>query len=71
MTIGIGEQPRVGSSACRGAPLYLDPQGRKRNSYCPKLRKPFGYYYVRIIGYVIDPSNSIIYFDPDKSWLEI
>lgn len=57
------------SSASRGAPLYLSPQGGSVTATAPTAGNSA--VYVRIIGYVIDPSNSIIYFDPDKSWLEI
>lgn len=57
------------SSADTGAPLYLSSQAGAVTSTVPSSgSNPV---YVRLVGYVIDASNSIIYFDPDKSWLEI
>ena len=57
------------SSAAVGAPLYLSSQAGHVTSTVPSAgQNPV---YVRIVGYVIDASNSIIYFDPDKSWVEI
>lgn len=26
---------------------------------------------VRVVGYVLDPTNGIIYFDPSKDWIEL
>lgn len=57
------------STASRGAPLYLASVGGAVTSTVPAAgSNPV---YVRIVGYVIDASNAIIYFDPDKSWVEI
>ena len=55
------------STAAQGTPLYL---GSSSGAVQPAPPSTQGYY-SRIIGYVIDASNSIIYFCPDRSWVKI
>ena len=55
------------STAAQGTPLYL---GSSSGAVQPAPPSTTGYY-SRIIGYVLDASNSIIYFCPDRSWVKI
>ena len=55
------------STAAQGTPLYLGSSGGVVQSSPPTVQG----YYSRIIGYVLDASNSIIYFCPDRSWVKI
>ena len=55
------------STAAQGTPLYL---GSSSGAVQPAPPSTSGYY-SRIIGYVLDASNSIIYFCPDRSWVKI
>ena len=55
------------STAAQGTPLYL---GSSSGAVQPSPPSTQGYY-SRIIGYVLDASNSIVYFCPDRSWVKI
>ena len=55
------------STAAQGTPLYL---GSSSGAVQPAPPSTSGYY-SRIVGYVLDASNSIIYFCPDRSWVKI
>jgi len=55
------------STAAQGTPLYL---GSSSGVVQPAPPSTQGYY-SRIIGYVIDASNAIVYFCPDRSWVKI
>jgi len=55
------------STAAQGTPLYLGASSGAVQSSPPSTQG----YYSRIVGYVLDASNSIIYFCPDRSWVKI
>ena len=55
------------STAAQGTPLYLGSSSGVVQSSPPTTQG----YYSRIIGYVLDASNAIIYFCPDRSWVKI
>ena len=55
------------STAAQGTPLYLGASSGTVVSSPPTTQN----YYSRIIGYVIDASNALIYFCPDRSWVKI
>ena len=55
------------SSATAGDELYLDTTAGHVTATKPNGSGQF----VRIVGYVIDATNKIIYFDPSKDWLEL
>ena len=55
------------SSTAPGKPLYLGSSGGGVQASPPTTST----YYSRIVGYVIDASNRLIYFSPDKSWVRI
>jgi len=55
------------STAAQGTPLYLGASSGTVASSPPTTQN----YYSRIIGYVIDASNALIYFYPDRSWVKI
>ena len=55
------------STAAQGTPLYLGSSSGVVQSSPPSTQG----YYSRIIGYVLDASNAIIYFCPDRSWVKI
>lgn len=55
------------STVAQGTPLYL---GSSSGVVQPSPPTTQGYY-SRIIGYVLDASNAIIYFCPDRSWVKI
>jgi|TARA_Y100000015_G_C2393166_1_gene91279 hypothetical protein len=55
------------STAAQGTPLYLGSSSGAVQSSPPSTQG----YYSRIIGYVLDASNSIVYFCPDRSWVKI
>lgn len=53
------------SGASVGDPLYLDTVAGDVSSSAPTGASDV----VRVVGYVIDPTNKIIYFDPSKDWI--
>lgn len=55
------------STTVPGKPLYLGSTGGGVQSSPPTTSN----YYSRIVGYVIDASNRLIYFNPDRSWVRI
>ena len=55
------------STAAQGTPLYLGSSSGTLQSSPPTTQG----YYSRIVGYVLDASNAIIYFCPDRSWVKI
>lgn len=55
------------SSASTGAVLYLDTATGNVTATAPSGPGDI----VRVVGYVFNAANKIIYFDPDKTWLEL
>lgn len=55
------------SSASTGSVLYLDTTAGHVTATAPSTPGNI----VRVVGYVYDASNRMIYFDPDKTWLEL
>ena len=58
-----------GSGAVDGLPLYISTTAGHFDFTAPSASGEF----VRIVGYAIDDDSSdvLVYFDPDKSWVEI
>ena len=51
-----------------GSPLYLDPSSAgDTTSTIPSSTNNI----VRIVGYMLNPTNDEIFFDPDKSWVQV
>ena len=51
-----------------GSPLYLDPSNAgDTTSTIPSSTNNV----VRIVGYMLNPTNDEIVFDPDKSWVQV
>jgi len=51
-----------------GDPVYLSSAAPGRGT----TTAPSGSgEYVRIIGYVVDSTNSLMYFCPDKTWIKL
>ena len=51
-----------------GSPLYLDPSNAgDTTSTIPSSTNNI----VRIVGYMLNPTNDEIFFDPDKSWVQV
>ena len=55
------------SSASEGDVLYVSTTAGDVTSTAPTATGDI----VRIVGYVLDPTNGIIYFDPSKDWIEL
>lgn len=55
------------ASAAQGTPVYLHSTNGIATSTPPTTSGS----YSRIVGYVLDASNGIIYFSPDRSWVKI
>ena len=55
------------SGASKGDVLYLSTTGGEVTTTAPSATGDI----VRIVGYVIDPTNGYIYFKPDNTWLEL
>lgn len=55
------------SSASTGDVLYLDTTAGHVTTTAPSGTGDI----VRVVGYVYEASNRIIYFDPDNTWLEL
>lgn len=53
------------SAASVGDPLYLDTVAGDVTKDAPTGAGDV----VRVVGYVVDPTNKIIYFDPSKDWI--
>jgi hypothetical protein len=58
-----------GSGACDGLPVYISTTAGHFDFTAPSGDAD----YVRIVGYAIDDDSSdvLVYFDPDKSWVEV
>ena len=56
------------SAATTGDPVYLNPS---TPGGITLTRPTTAGEFVRIVGYVVYPSNNLIYFDPDKTWIEL
>jgi len=55
------------STAKKGAPLYMSTTAGQVTETAPSTAGEF----VRVVGHVVDSSNSTIYFKPDNTWLEL
>jgi hypothetical protein len=55
------------SSSTEGTVLYLDTTAGHVTATAPSATGDV----VRVVGYVLDGSNGIIYFDPSKDWIEL
>ena len=55
------------STAKKGSPLYMDTTAGQVNNTAPSTAGEF----VRVVGHVIDASNSTIYFNPSQDWIEL
>ena len=57
-----------GSGACDGLPVYVSTTTGHFDFTAPSASSDF----VRIVGYAIDDATDVlVFFDPDKSWVEI
>jgi phage gp45-like len=58
-----------GSGACDGLPVYVSETAGKITFTAPSANASI----VRIVGYAIDDDSSdvLVFFDPDKSWVEV
>ena len=58
-----------GSGACDGLPVYVSTTAGHFDFTAPSGTGDF----VRIVGYALDDDNGdiLIYFDPDKTWVEV
>ena len=57
-----------GTSPANGDPIYLDAANSARVTVDPPTGSGE---YVRLLGYVIDAANDIVYFSPDKTWIKL
>ena len=60
----------AGDSGTDGTPLYLGASNGTMQDAAPTGTGN----YVRIVGYVLDDGHgagSLLWFDPDKSWVEL
>ena len=58
----------INPGGSNGDPVYLDAAAGGRGT----TTAPTGSnQYVRIIGYVVDSTNGLIYFCPDKTWIKL
>lgn len=55
------------SSSTEGTVLYLDTTAGHVTATAPSATGDV----VRVVGYVLDGTNGIIYFDPSKDWIEL
>lgn len=55
------------STAIKGAPLYMSTTAGRVTTTAPSTTGDF----VRVVGHVVDATNSTIYFKPDNTWLEL
>ncbi len=55
------------SSSAEGTVLYLDTTAGHVTATAPSATGDV----VRVVGYVLDGSNGIIYFDPSRDWIEL
>jgi predicted RecA/RadA family phage recombinase len=55
------------SSASEGDVLYVSTTAGHVTTTAPTATGDI----VRVVGYVLDPTNGIIYFDPSKDWIEL
>jgi hypothetical protein len=55
------------STAKKGAPLYMSTTAGAVTTTAPSTAGEF----VRVVGHVVDATNSTIYFKPDNTWLEL
>ena len=55
------------SSSTEGTVLYLDTTAGHVTATAPSATGDV----VRVVGYVLDGSNGIIYFDPSRDWIEL
>ena len=58
-----------GSGACDGLPVYVSTTAGHFDFTAPSGTGDF----VRIVGYAVDDDSSdvLVYFDPDKTWIEV
>jgi hypothetical protein len=57
-----------GTSPAAGDPIYLAASAGSRATVDPPTGSGE---YVRLLGYVIDATNKIVYFSPDKTWIKL
>jgi hypothetical protein len=57
-----------GTSPADGDPIYLSDVDPARATVDPPTGSGE---YVRLLGYVIDATNKIVYFSPDKTWIKL
>jgi hypothetical protein len=58
----------VAGSPSVGDPIYLESSASARAT----ATAPTGSgEYVRVLGYMVDTTNNLVYFSPDKTWIEI
>ncbi len=55
------------SSSTEGTVLYLDTTAGHVTATAPSASGDV----VRVVGYVLDGSSGIIYFDPSRDWIEL
>jgi len=55
------------STAKKGTPLYMSTTAGAVTTTAPSTAGD----YVRVVGHVVDATNSTIYFKPDNTWLEL
>lgn len=55
------------STAKKGAALYMSTTAGQVTTTAPSTTGDF----VRVVGHVVDATNSTIYFKPDNTWLEL
>jgi hypothetical protein len=55
------------STAKKGAALYMSTTAGQVTTTAPSTAGDF----VRVVGHVVDATNSTIYFKPDNTWLEL
>ena len=55
------------STAKKGAPLYMSTTAGQVTTTAPSTAGEF----VRVVGHVVDATNSTIYFKPDNTWIEL
>ena len=57
-----------GTSPAAGDPIYLEESASARATVDPPTGSGE---YVRLLGYVIDATNKVVYFSPDKTWIKL
>ena len=71
--LASGSTDTTFASASVGDPVYLkDAGGSQQGTGIVTCTAPSSQgEYVRVVGYVVNPSSDIMYFDPDNTWIEL